>query len=227
MSGAPLSDEKIVDSWNINANAWSDAIRGGQIESRTLVTNQAIINAVIRHEANSVLDLGCGEGWLARELSARDKHVLGVDAVPALIEQARRAGGRFEVMSYEDIASGKLHGRFDLVVANFSLLGQDVVTKLFAVMPALLNPHGIFIVQTIHPLQGCGELPYVDGWREGSWTGFNSDFSDPAPWYFRTLASWVRLFTAHSFELLELGEPLHPKTRKPASIILTGRCSER
>lgn len=226
MSVAPLSDEKIVDSWNTNASAWGEAIRTGQIESRTLVTNQAIIDAVLRHAATSVLDLGCGEGWLARQLAARGKNVLGVDAVPALIEQARRAGGRFEVMSYADIAVGKLYERFDLIVANFSLLGEDAVTQLFVAIPRLLNPRGVFIAQTMHPLQACGELPYVEGWRAGSWAGFNSDFSDPAPWYFRTLASWVKLFVAYGFELIELNEPLHPNSGKPASVIFVGKRSD-
>ncbi|QBB69531.1 class I SAM-dependent methyltransferase [Pseudolysobacter antarcticus] len=226
MSGAPFSDEKIVDSWNTNATAWGEAIRAGQIESRTLITNQAIIDTVLRHEGTSVLDLGCGEGWLAREMTARGKHVLGVDAVPALIEQARGAGGRFEVMSYEDLAAGKLHERFDLIVANFSLLGEDSVARLFAAMRALLKPRGVFVVQTIHPLQACGESPYVDGWRAGSWAGFGSDFSDPAPWYFRTLASWVELFVAHGLELVELNEPLHPNRGKPASAIFVGKRSD-
>jgi 2-polyprenyl-3-methyl-5-hydroxy-6-metoxy-1,4-benzoquinol methylase len=226
MSDAPLSDEKIIDSWYSNAIAWGEVIRRGRIETRIRVTNQAIIDAVLRCEATSVLDLGCGEGWLARELTARGKHVLGVDVVPALIEQARGAGGRFAVMSYQDIAAGKLHERFDLIVANFSLLGEDSVTRLFAAMPALLSPRGVLIVQTIHPLQACGEFPYGDGWRAGSWVGFGSDFSDPAPWYFRTLASWLNLFVGHGLELIELNEPLHPDRGKPASVIFVGKRSD-
>lgn len=226
MSGASFSDEKIVDSWHSNATAWGEAIRAGQIETRVLVTNQAIIDTVLSYEASSVLDLGCGEGWLARELASRGKRVLGVDVVPVLIEQARAAGGRFAVMSYEDIAAGKLHEGFDVIVANFSLLGEDSVTRLFAAMPTLLNPLGVFIVQTVHPLQACGVLPYIDGWRAGSWAGFSSDFSDPAPWYFRTLASWVKLFVVHGLELIELNEPLYPSNGKPASVIFVGKRSD-
>jgi hypothetical protein len=63
------------------------------------------------------------------------------------------------------------------------------------------------------------DLPYVDGWREGSWAGFSSDFSDPAPWYFRTLESWKRLIADAGFQLLEMREPIHPVTGKPASVI--------
>jgi 2-polyprenyl-3-methyl-5-hydroxy-6-metoxy-1,4-benzoquinol methylase len=44
------------------------------------------------------LDVGCGEGRLTRELSARGYEVVGVDASTALVEEARSAtrcaGGR-------------------------------------------------------------------------------------------------------------------------------------
>jgi hypothetical protein len=68
-------------------------------------------------------------------------------------------------------------------------------------------------------LAACGDSPYVDGWREGSWSGFSSDFTDPPPWYFRTLESWVRLFSQNGLHLLELREPIHPTTGKPASAL--------
>lgn len=74
--------------------------------------------------------------------------------------------------------------------------------------------------QTLHPLVACGELPYCDGWREGSWVGFDKAFSDPAPWYFRTLESWVRLLREHRLQLRELREPIHPVSRRPASLML-------
>ena len=49
--------------------------------------------------------------------------------------------------------------------------------------------------------------------------GFSSDFVDPAPWYFRTLESWIQLFMTSGLRLVELREPIHPQTQKPASVI--------
>ncbi|CAK0777717.1 hypothetical protein CCP4SC76_6470001 [Gammaproteobacteria bacterium] len=82
--------------------------------------------------------------------------------------------------------------------------------------------HGTFVVQTLHPMISCGDLPYQDGWREGSWVGFSSDFSNPAPWYYRTLENWIKLFVDSGFWLREVREPILPKTQKPASIIFVG-----
>lgn len=68
MSIDPLSDAKIVDSWH-NAAPWTAAVREGRIESRSLITNRAIIETVLRRSPATVLDIGCGEGWLVRELA--------------------------------------------------------------------------------------------------------------------------------------------------------------
>ncbi|MDD5580291.1 MAG: methyltransferase domain-containing protein [Methylobacter sp.] len=213
-------DAKIISSWRKNAIPWTVTVREGQIESRKLITDQAIVNAVLSRSPHSVLDMGCGEGWLARELAAREIKVAGIDVVPDLIEQARMGGGGdFQVLSHEELADGKLKVRVDLIVCNFALFGKQSVDGLFKVMPSLLNAQGSLIIQTLHPLMACGNFPYLDGWRTGSWAGFSADFTDPAPWYFRTLESWVKLFLNNGFRLLDMREPVYPLTRQPASVI--------
>lgn len=224
----PFSDAKIVESWCKNAPSWTVAVREGQIESRRETTDQAIIDAILSRSPRSVLDMGCGEGWLVRDLAARNIDVLGIDVVPEFIEVAQRAGvGDFRAMSYEEIAAGKLKVSVDVVVSNFALLGKESVEEVFRAAPSLLNSHGAFLVQTLHPVIACGELAYRDGWREGSWAGFSAAFTDPAPWYFRTLESWVKLFADNGFRLLEIREPLHPKTHKPASVIFIGETADK
>ena len=220
----PLSDAKVIDSWRTNAAPWSEAVRNQRIESRRLVTDRAVIDAVVSVKPRSVLDLGCGEGWLTRALAERGMRVTGVDAVPALIEAAQKAGGGdFRVASYEDIAAGALHDRVDCIVANFALIGGAAVDALIARVPSLLNPGGSLVIQTLHPVAACGDLPYEDGWRPGSWAGFSEDFTDPAPWYFRTLESWERLIAQAGLRLIERREPANPTTRQPASVIFVAQ----
>jgi 2-polyprenyl-3-methyl-5-hydroxy-6-metoxy-1,4-benzoquinol methylase len=215
-------DTKIVDSWHQNTAPWITAVRAGEIESRVLVTNQAIVDAVRSLSPASGLDIGCGEGWLVRALDG--VAMTGVDVVPGLVEAAQGAGGgEFRVMSYEEIAQGRLKLAVDVAICNFSLIGEEAVSGLFRAAPSYLKPGGTLIVQTMHPLMACGDEPYADGWREGSWAGFNAGFTDPPPWYFRTLSSWVRLFGDNGLQLRELREPLHPHTGKPASLILMGQ----
>jgi 2-polyprenyl-3-methyl-5-hydroxy-6-metoxy-1,4-benzoquinol methylase len=216
-------DQKIIDSWFKNATPWIVAIEQRQIESRNLVTDRSIVDAVVSRGGQTVLDLGCGEGWLTRALAAEGLNVLGTDIIPALIERARMRGlGRFELAAYADIAAGKLAKKFDVVVANFSLIGEKSVVDLLQSMPSLLNDHGSLIIQTLHPTIACGDLPYVDGWRASSWDDFSDEFTDPAPWYFRTIESWIELYNTNGLSIVEIREPIHPQTAKPAAMILIG-----
>jgi 2-polyprenyl-3-methyl-5-hydroxy-6-metoxy-1,4-benzoquinol methylase len=220
MSSDPLSDARILDSWTRNAEPWTEAVRENRIESRNLVTNRAIVDAVLSRSPREILDIGCGEGWLVRALAEHGISGIGVDAVPALIEQAAGAGGgEFCVASYEEIADGLLDVKVDAVIANFSLIGKGSVEGVIRRTPDLLERDGALIIQTLHPLVATGDQPYEDGWRHGSWAGFSSDFSDPAPWYFRTVETWKDLITECGFGSIEVREPLHPATGKPASII--------
>jgi 2-polyprenyl-3-methyl-5-hydroxy-6-metoxy-1,4-benzoquinol methylase len=211
----------IVRSWHANAGAWSEAIRTASIASRKLVTNRAIIEAVSAVSPRRVLDIGCGEGWLARALASFKMQVIGIDAVPALVAQARAlVGGEFHVQEYASIANRQLRlDPVDAVVCNFSLLGKESVEDLLGALPAYLNDRGTLIVQTLHPIAACGQNPYEDGWREGSWLGFGSEFSDPAPWYFRTLESWSAMLERCGFDILERREPMSAGADAPASVI--------
>ena len=221
MTGDPFSDARIVDSWRANAEPWTNAVRGSQIETRVLVTNAAILDAVVGRSPASALDIGCGEGWLVRELAAYGIRATGIDVVPALIDQARRAGGgEFLVASYEELAAGEIDLKVDVAVANFSLIGKESVDNLVRHVPALLNRGGAFVVQTLHPVAACGDHPYEDGWRPGSWAGFGEEFTDPAPWYFRTMEGWQRLVSESGMRVIEMREPVHPKTGQPASLVL-------
>ncbi len=214
------NDRRIIDSWHSNAEPWTIAVRAGGIESRRLVTDQAVLDAVMSRAPRTVLDLGCGEGWLCRALAARGVRCSGYDVVPALIEQARRAGdGEFHVASFEQLAAGGCCAPSELAVCNFSLLGRESVEVLLRAMPAILQPRGTLVIQTLHPVFACGEQRYEDGWREGSWLGIDAACCDPAPWYFRTLESWVRLLHDSGMRLLELREPRHPSSLRPASVI--------
>lgn len=213
--------EQLSRSWEANAEAWTDAVRTGSIESRRVATDGAILEAVTEARPRTVLDVGCGEGWLARALGARGIAVVGVDASGPLIEAARRRGGaRFERCTYEEIAAGTVEvgGPFDAVVCNFALLHEDLQPLLTA-LRARLTDGGSLLVQTVHPwTASAGE--YVDGWRTEDFSAMGEGLREPMPWYFRTLESWVRLVGAAGYTLREVREPRHPGTSRPLSLLL-------
>ncbi|HEX3604077.1 MAG TPA: class I SAM-dependent methyltransferase [Steroidobacteraceae bacterium] len=238
-------EQEIIRSWHSNAAPWSEAIRTSSIASRKLVTDQAIIDAVasVLGAASAgprVLDIGCGEGWLARALSALGMSVTGVDIVPDLIARAVASSdsqlgnapcvatspgsAAFYVQDYASIASRRWPGgRFDAALCNFSLLGGESVDSLLAALPFYLTEPGYLIIQTLHPVAACAAQPYQDGWREGNWQGFSGEFSNPAPWYFRTLESWTALLERCGFDILECREPKAPEAVTASSVIWIGK----
>ncbi len=216
-------ERHILDCWHQNADLWVDAIRNQEIASRVLATDMAIENAILATQPTSVIDVGCGEGWLVRRLLRRGIAARGLDVVPALVESASRQGGEFAVASYDDIARGAVAWRADAVGCNFALIGKDSTEQLLRGVASLINPGGHFIVQTLHPVEACGTLPYEDGWRQGSWDGFNQRFTNAAPWYFRTLESWRSLFAACGLQLVSEHWPIHPRTGRPASVVFAAK----
>jgi SAM-dependent methyltransferase len=229
MSSSPdPHEQQIIRSWHTNAEPWSEAIRTRSIASRRLATDQAIIAAVMESAPERVLDVGCGEGWLARQLLERNIDVVGVDAVPALVAravqgcaaQAAQRAGEFHVLDYAGLAKRALECQpCDTAVCNFSLLGGDSVEALLAALPWYLRSCGRLLIQTLHPRTACGDAAYEDGWREGNWQGFGADFKDPAPWYFRTLDSWQRMLGRCGFDLKETREPKLPGSSEPVSVL--------
>ncbi|WP_444885810.1 class I SAM-dependent methyltransferase [Microbulbifer sp. PSTR4-B] len=226
MRDCEFSDNKVLRSWHNNAGEWVKVVDRGAIPSRRLITDQAIFEAVLAHNPSSVLDIGCGEGWLSRRLAAEGMDVWGIDGVDELINEAKRRGQerqQFRTVCYEELDPQAFERKFDLIVCNFSLIGEEATNAIFHRACSLLNPQGYLLLQTLHPLLSCGDEKYLDGWRPGSWQGIDGDFQEAAPWYFRTLSSWTQLFIEHGLMLTTLEEPLNPTTGKPASLILAGQ----
>ncbi|MEH2105501.1 class I SAM-dependent methyltransferase [Nostoc sp.] len=216
------NEEQILYSWVVNAKPWTRIVRDKLLESRVLVTDRAIIEAVVELEPRTFLDIGCGEGWLCRELWDRGFNGWGVDAITNLIESARCMGDvRFVVSSYSDLLSQRFGSinQFSCFICNFSILGEHALDDIAQAGQSLLESKGKIIIQTLHPHLVCGDSPYESGWRETSWTGIADESFHPAPWYFRTVESWIAEFHLRNYQLLKLLEPCHPISKKPASII--------
>lgn len=218
----------LVWSWLANAEAWTRAVREGRIASRRLATDAAIVQAVVERAPGRVLDLGCGEGWLMRALAERGTETIGLDASLELVMAAEETGGgRYRCVSYDELVDDptRAGGPYDVIAANFSLLGADLVPLLRA-LRRNLGPGGALVIQTVHPWAAAGDEGYADGWRTETFDAFGGDFAEPMPWYFRTLGSWVDALRDGGFRVSTLREPIHPETGVPASLVLVAEVGE-
>lgn len=214
-------EQRILASWQDNAEPWSNLIQRQGITSRR-ISDPAIEHAVVRYQPQRVLDVGCGEGWLCRRLTNRGIHITGMDAIQALVDNARgqHPEGDYRCLTFNALETG-LTEFFDLAVCNFSLFGDQSVEQLLAALRARLLPTGALLVQTLHPLMAC-DGDYRDGWRETRWPGSSGDFGAAPPWYFRTQENWLALFQRLGYRV-SLEEPLDPQQKLPVSVIFHAR----
>ncbi len=127
------------------------------------MTDAAIVTAILEQNPQRVLNVGCGEGWLARALSSHGITVTGIDGSVPLIEAAQAlGGGTFLAVSYEEVAADPslLGFTFDTIVANFSILDDRAEELARALLPMLARD-GRLIVQSVHPLSSRGEFSAI------------------------------------------------------------------
>lgn len=215
------NEQQILKSWDVNASAWTKSIRTNQIKSREIATNKTIVDALIAHKPKNVLDVGCGEGWLVRELIKNGIAATGIDGSASLIKDAQEMKmGTFYVIKYEELdSSGVLsNDKYDAIVCNFALISQSI-DNLLKALKNLLAKEGKLFIQTVHPFS-CGEKEvYKDDWRTETFSNFGTDYKEPQPWYFRTFGSWIDTLGKNGFKIIECREPLNPATGRPLSVL--------
>lgn len=169
----------------------------------------------------SMLDVGCGEGWLCREFE-NSSSTMGIDANNRLIEYAKSHGkGDYRCVPFDKIEDSDLMKMsFDCIVLNFCLYLKDESENLLKLLKKILQPGGVIIIQTLHPFHMISkDQSYEDHWVNDSWKGLKGDFTSPHKWYYRTMGNWVKMISQSGLNLRSLQEPLDKKSM-PVSVIL-------
>lgn len=216
-----MKETTITDSWQINSAEWIKAIEDKTIESRK-ITSPAVYEILLDLRPQNVLDIGCGQGWLSHALSEAGIETVGLDATPALIDQAKIKGGNFYVKTYEEIIeSGTVPGSpYEAIVFNFCLYHEMETESLLKTVKEFLHKRKLVVIQTLHPFAFMGtDFNYENQWIEDSWKGLKGNFHSPHAWYYRTLAGWMSTLQRSGLQVVAIEEPKAPQAKTPSSII--------
>jgi SAM-dependent methyltransferase len=113
---------------------------------------------IVGPPGKATLEIGCGEGRVARDLRDRGHRVTAVDASPTLIELAREADPDGEYVLADAAALPFADASFDLVVAHNTLMDFDDLRGSVAEAARVLEPGGRFAISIVHPLVDAGRF---------------------------------------------------------------------
>lgn len=120
-----------------------------------------LILAAVPPGCQRVLDVGCGEGMLARQLSHLVPHVVGIDQDAASIELARRhdPGGAVEFICGDFLALRFAPASFQMITSVAALHHMDACDALGR-MSQLLVPGGVLAIVGLARPQLPEDLPW-------------------------------------------------------------------
>jgi ubiquinone/menaquinone biosynthesis C-methylase UbiE len=219
--------------WNAIAQ-WRDFRMGdrGDLWHRGII-DPTLELVVGRVRGLRVLDLACGNGYLARRWDrAGASTVVAVDGSATSIRYAQRRDRRAPTdVRYlvRDTAhlTGLADGSFDLVVANMALMDIEDLAGTLREVARVLGPRGRFIFAICHP---CFDVDFDSKWvveqpiyERHVWRAtrrYRMEGTRKVPWqiteekrlytttFHRMLSTYARELRRAGFAILRLEEPL-------------------
>ena len=104
------------------------------------------------------VDIGCGEGRLARDLKALGHRIIAIDSSPSLVTAARALDPSMDVRLADAAALPLKDASADLAVAFMSLQDIDEMPNVIREVARVLQPGGRLCLAIVHPLNSAGRF---------------------------------------------------------------------
>ena len=175
-----------MSEWEAHSGWWQEFFTDGADPEY----EEQILPLVDHHLAGfgRVLDVGCGEGQLARRITALGGAVTGIDPTTAQIVEARRRGGGPQYSQSSATALPFRSGAFDAVVACLVLEHIEPFEPAIDEIARVLAPDGRFVLFLNHPLLQTPGSGWIDDhileeqyWRLGPYLPDDQALEEVAP----------------------------------------------
>ena len=209
-------------TWDDHAQWWIDGFTAGVDAEYT----EQIIPMATDELAGfgRILDVGCGEGQIARALAIAGAQVTGIDPTQRNIEVARERGGGpvYEIASADNLPFED--SSFDAVVACLVFEHIDSLDDAIAEVARVLAPGGRFAFFLNHPLLQTPGSGWIDDhvidppeqyWRIGAYLVETETLEEVEPgvrirFVHRPLSRYVNALAAHGLVIDAMVEPAPP-----------------
>jgi ubiquinone/menaquinone biosynthesis C-methylase UbiE len=150
-------DNTLRQAWEEQAGNWVRWARQSGHDSYWRFHRDAFLS-LLPPPGRLTLDIGCGEGRLARDLKAGGHRVVAIDASPTLVANAREADPLMDVLLADAARLPLSDQAADLVVAFMSLQDMDDMVGAVGEAFRVLGPEGRFCLAVVHPLNSAGKF---------------------------------------------------------------------
>jgi len=208
--------------WDEHAQWWIDGFTdGADPEYVEQIIPLAVEELAGRHK---ILDLGCGDGQIARALAAQGSDVLGVDPTQLHIDVAIERGGgpQYLLGSATNIPADD--ESFDAVVACLVFEHIDQMDEAMTEVARVLKPRGQFSFFLNHPLLQTPGSGWIDDhiidppeqyWRIGPYLVETESIEEVEKdvyirFIHRPLSRYVNALLANGMSLDRMVEPSPP-----------------
>jgi len=212
---------------------WYDKKQGdaGDLWHRELI-DPVLLRVVGECRGLRVLDVGCGNGYLARALARRGARVVAIDSSPKMVKNAishdpdNSLRIRF-IVSEAGRIPGVRKESVDVAFANMSLMDIEDADGAIAEVSRVLKKRGRFVASIPHP---CFDIESSSGWVMEKVPfepakvyrkvrGYRGVFPERVPWriggterkytveFHRPLNWYARAFSANGLAITALEEP--------------------
>ncbi|MGY5858057.1 MAG: methyltransferase domain-containing protein, partial [Candidatus Thorarchaeota archaeon] len=230
----PESEIDVSESyecWEKNAKDWIDSskIEGTGDPNRRYVIDPALWSLIGDVSGLSVLDAGCGNGYLSRQLATNGAKVVGLDYSRPFIEYCEKIeadlkqGCKFYEGSITDMVEIDSNS-FDLVVSNVVMIDVLDYKTAFKEIARVMKDDGRFIWSNVHPVFGrsatAGDFRFPRDSRrnESRYLKFVDRYFDtggelvkwwtnPTWQFIRTLEEYSKALKQAGFVISEIIEP--------------------
>jgi SAM-dependent methyltransferase len=154
--------ESLREGWEAEAENWVRWARRPGHDSYWRYHREAFFS-LVPPPGRLTLDVGCGEGRVARDLKARGHRVIAVDASPTMVRYASEAEPSIDVLVADAARLPFADLSADLVISFMSLQDTDDMQGAVREASRVLAPDGAYCVAIVHPLNSAGAFASPDG----------------------------------------------------------------